>query len=100
MGVMAWLGIGLTVAIVVLTIVKTKIGGAFWGYIILGVVGAVGGGTAGNVLGLRGVDDIHPGNLLTALVSSLVVLTIFHQYRKHQLRHPPTGAIEPHFETY
>jgi uncharacterized membrane protein YeaQ/YmgE (transglycosylase-associated protein family) len=97
---MAWFGIGLAVAVVVLTIVRSHIGRAFWAYIILGIVGGVGGGTAGNVLGLRGVDDINPWNQLTALVGSLVFLIAFHQYRKWTLRNPPGGAIEPTFETY
>jgi uncharacterized membrane protein YeaQ/YmgE (transglycosylase-associated protein family) len=99
MGLLAWIGIGLCVATVVLTMIRGG-GSAFWGYIILGVVGAVSGGTAGNVLGWRGVEDVNPANLGTALITSVVFLVVFHGYRKYRLRNPPAGTIEPRYETY
>jgi uncharacterized membrane protein YeaQ/YmgE (transglycosylase-associated protein family) len=77
MSIVAWVVLGLIAGFIGSKLVNKR-GEGFVLDIVLGVVGAVVGGSVFNTLGMSGVTGLNLYSLLVAVVGAVVVLVVFH----------------------
>ncbi len=81
MSYLAWIILGLIAGFIGSKIVNKRGEGLFLD-IILGIVGAFVGGWLFSLLGAHGVTGLNLYSLLVAVVGAIVVLVVFHAFRR------------------
>ena len=81
MGIIAWIILGLVAGFIGSKIVN-KSGEGFFLDIILGIVGAVVGGWLFSFFGAHRVTGLNIYSLVVAVVGAIVVLVVYHAFRR------------------
>jgi uncharacterized membrane protein YeaQ/YmgE (transglycosylase-associated protein family) len=77
MSILAWIVLGLIAGFLASKLVN-KTGEGFLMDIVLGIVGAVGGGWLFNQFGQPGVTGLNLWSLVVAVVGAVVILVLYH----------------------
>ena len=77
MGLLAWIVFGLITGFVASKIVARRGQGCVLN-VVLGVVGAVVGGTMFNAIGSRGITGFNLYSMFVAIIGAVVVLVLYH----------------------
>ena len=77
MSILAWIVLGLIAGFIASKIVN-RAGGSLVLDLVLGIVGAVGGGFLFNQFGHSGVSGLNLYSLLVAVIGAVIVLFIYH----------------------
>lgn len=85
MSIIAWIILGLIAGFIAGKIVN-KQGEGFVLDIVLGIVGAIGGGWLFSFFGARGVTGVNLYSRLVAIVGAIVVLAVYHAVRQAPLK--------------
>ena len=78
MSIIGWILLGLIAGFIGSKIVNSE-GQGLWLDIVLGIVGAVVGGFLFSIFGATGITGFNIYSLIVAIISSVVVLWLYHQ---------------------
>jgi uncharacterized membrane protein YeaQ/YmgE (transglycosylase-associated protein family) len=81
MSILAWIVLGLLAGFIASKIVNKR-GEGFLLDIVLGIVGAVVGGLLFRLVGMGGVSGLNLHSLLVAVGGAIVVLLVYHAFRR------------------
>ena len=76
MGIVSWIILGLIAGFIGSKIVN-RTGQGFWLNIVLGIVGALGGGFLFDLFGASGITGLNIYSMIVAVAGSVVVLLIY-----------------------
>jgi uncharacterized membrane protein YeaQ/YmgE (transglycosylase-associated protein family) len=83
MSVLGWIILGLIAGFVGSKIVN-KTGQGMILDIVLGIVGAIVGGTLFSLIGMSGVTGLNIWSLIVAVIGSVVVLWLYHKFGRRR----------------
>jgi uncharacterized membrane protein YeaQ/YmgE (transglycosylase-associated protein family) len=81
MSFLAWIVLGLIAGFIASKLVNRQ-GEGFLLDVVLGIVGAVVGGTLFRLVGMRGVSGVNLHSLIVAVAGAVVVLVVYHALRR------------------
>ena len=81
MSFLAWIGLGLVAGYIASKLVNRR-GEGILRDILLGIVGALAGGWLFRIFGASGVSGLNFHSLLVAVLGSVVLLVIYHLFRR------------------
>jgi uncharacterized membrane protein YeaQ/YmgE (transglycosylase-associated protein family) len=82
MGIISWIILGLIVGVIAKFIMPGKDPGGIIITILLGIVGAIGGGFISSAIGFGGITGFDLRSLIIAVCGSLVLLIIYRTVKK------------------
>ncbi len=83
MSVLGWIILGLIAGFIGSKIVN-KTGQGMILDIVLGIVGAIVGGTLFSLIGMSGVTGLNIWSLIVAVIGSIVVLWLYHKFGRRR----------------
>lgn len=85
MGILSWIILGIIAGALAKLLMPGDDPGGFFATMVLGIVGAFVGGFFAGLIGIgSGVTTFSFGSIITATVGAVILLAIYHFYKKHE----------------